>query len=162
MSPNGEAASFDPAQLPQGRKVTARSASEQPTGDDLVSFTIEAATGRVVSVEAVDAAGARRELSDTERAEFAGKQPAATLEGIVEQAFEAGIDCVLGGAAGDEEVPKSGEDADLRRALLRSLIVHSAARPLTQRDVLARAIVGTLIAQGPSFAAAEPESSVPH
>jgi hypothetical protein len=98
----------------------------------------------------VDAAGTRHELSDQERADIAGKQPEATLESIVEQAFEAGIDCVLGDAARDEEPPESGEDAELSRALVRSLIGHSAAKRLVERDVLSRAIVGTLIANASS------------
>jgi len=141
MTPTDERASFEP----EGREARARSArSERTATADLISFTVEAATGRLIRVDAVDAAGTRRELSDDQRASLA-IDDSPTMENIVERAFEAGIDCVLGGEAVEDEAEEA-DDADLRRALLRSLIARSAAKRLIQREVLRRAIVGTLIA----------------
>jgi len=81
---------------------------------------------------------------------IAGKAKEATLERLLEQAFEAGIDCVLTHARADPEPPESDEDAELSRAVLKSLIEHSAARRLMGREVLSRAIVATLIQQAAS------------
>jgi len=146
MSPQDEPASFDPKAPGEGRKK-ASSSAEQPAANNLLAFTVDVDTGQVVKIESVDTAGERHELSEDVRAGLASKQEKATVEAVVEQAFLAGIDVVLG-APGEGEAPEADEeDADLRRVLLRSLISHSPARRLVQRDVLARAIVGSLIEQ---------------
>ncbi|HEX4711900.1 hypothetical protein [Phenylobacterium sp.] len=146
MSPPDEPASFDPQTPGEGRKK-ASSSAEQPAAKNLIAITVDADTGRVVKIESVDAAGERHELTEDVRASLAHKQVRATVEGVVEEAFEAGIDLVLG-APGEAEGPDADEeDADLRRVLLRSLIRHSPAKRLVQRDVLAQAIVGSLIEQ---------------
>jgi hypothetical protein len=146
MSPQDEPASFDPQTPGEGRKKTSSSA-EQPAAKNLIAFTVEADTGRVVKIESVDAAGEHHELSEDVRASLARKQAKATVEAVVEQAFEAGIDVVLGASAEAEGPDADEEDADLRRVLLRSLIRHSPAKRLVQREVLAQAIVGSLIEQ---------------
>src|SRR5262245_39084590 len=111
MTPIDEPASFEPkGPEPDRRKARPPSAtSERQTSADLVSLMVDAATGRLISVEAVDAAGTRRELPDDLRASLATLNGALTVEGIVEQAFEAGIDCVLGGEGAAEE---AGEESD--------------------------------------------------
>jgi hypothetical protein len=122
--------------------------------------TLDAATGRIVKIEGIDATGARRELPEDKRTRLA--EAGVTLQGIVEQAFEAGIAYVLGDRAGEEEPPESDDDAELSRMLLQSLIKHSAVERLMQRETLARAIVGTLIEQAAGFNAAAPEKTATH
>jgi hypothetical protein len=132
-------------------------ATEAASSADLVAFTVEAGTGRIVKIEAVDASGAHHELTEVEKARLAKSEAKATVEGIVEQAFEAGIGCVLGAGGGEKEGPDSEEEAELRQVLLRSLIKRSAARRLMKREVLSQAIVGTLIEHAASSRGAKSE-----
>jgi hypothetical protein len=111
----------------------------------LITATIDAATGRVVDVRSVDEAGASTELTTDRRATLSRQSGAATLEDLFEQAFEAGIACVLGDDADSAEAEESKDDAALRQRLLRSMIENSAARRLMRNEVVGRAIVGTLI-----------------
>jgi hypothetical protein len=106
----------------------------------LFAFTIDANTAQVVKFEPLDASGARCELTDDERSAAAS----GGLEQALEQAFEAGIGCVLGSEDKDEEGDES-QDGELRHLLLAPLLEHSPARRLLQREVLNRAILGTLI-----------------
>jgi hypothetical protein len=116
-----------------------------PTGG-LITATIEAATGKIVDIRSVDAAGESSELTMDRRARLSEQVGEATLEDLVEQAFEAGIACVLGDdPEADAETGESEEDAALRHEILQPMIAHSAARRLMQQEVLGRAIVGTLI-----------------
>ncbi len=133
---------------------TTSSTTEQPVSAGLVALTVDAATGRIINVEGVDAVGARHAFSEVERARFIEKGGEATLERVVEQAFEAGIDCILGAESDETKPLESEEDAELSRVLLRSLIEHSAAKRLLGQDVLSRAIVATLIEQAASGRAA--------
>ena len=64
---------------------------------------------------------------------------------MLEQAFEAGIACVLGDADVEDDPPESAKDADLRRLLLRPLLEEGAAKRLMQREILSRAMLTTLI-----------------
>ena len=146
MSPVEEAPSFDP-ESPAGaeRKRKSPRSETGPKAARLVTITVDADAGRVVGIEGLDAAGQRQDLSDDERAALAEQAPTTTLRDIVEQAFEAGIGCVLGRQAAKADTPESEFDADLSRALLQSLISQSAARRLMQFDVLGPAIVGSLI-----------------
>ena len=112
---------------------------------DLLTITVRAGTGQIVKIESVDDTGTRHELSDKEKATLATKKGRATLETILEQAFEAGIVCVLGDEVGEDDPAEAEEERDLRHFLLQPLIEDSAAAHLMQRDVLSRAILGTLI-----------------
>ena len=107
-------------------------------------MTFDAATGQVVRVEGVDAAGGRHDLSDDEKAKLAQTEAGETLQGVIEEAFEAGIACALGDQVGETE-PESEEDAELSRMLLRSLIQHSPAQRFMQRERLGRTIVRSLV-----------------
>jgi hypothetical protein len=158
MSPNEESEPGSAAQGSAAQKPKASSPAAESGGNaDLVGLTVEPATGRIVKVEVVDAAGVRHELSEEERAKLLKADRETTLESIVERAFEAGIDCVLGGADdNDDEPAESDEDAELRRVLLRSLIDHSAAKRLMEPDILGRAIIGAAIADASSSRAARP------
>jgi hypothetical protein len=164
MPPIDENPTFEPKQpAAKAREPKTRpAATERPASPNLVSLTIDAATGRIVKIEGADAAGARRELSEGQISRLARTEAGATLQSIVEQAFEAGIAYVLGDRAGEEEPPESDDDAELSHLLLQSLIKRSAAERLMQREILARAIVGTLIEQAAGFSAGPSETTATH
>ena len=132
-----------PAKKSPGAKSS--SAASEVLHPDLLTFTIQARTGQIVKIESVDSTGVRHELSDEEKTNLAKQKSKATLEDMLEQAFEAGIACVLGDADGEDGAPESAKDADLRRLLLRPLIEEGAAKRLLQRDILSRAMLTTLI-----------------
>jgi hypothetical protein len=133
------------------------------SAEKLFTFTIDARTAQVVKFETLDASGARHELSDDEKASLARDGINGGLEEFVEQAFEAGIACVLGGDERQENADEPGEEAELRHLLLTPLIEHSPAKRLMQRDALNRAILGTLIqhaTQAPAAAASSPATEL--
>jgi len=157
MPPIDETPSFEPAPPTSGARKTKGGSTEQPPTSGLISVTLDPATGSIVSVESMDAAGERRELSEEEKSRLSKAANGATLQDLVERAFEAGIGCILGDSAGEDEPPEPDDDAELSRMVLQSLIKRSAVERLMQREILGRAIVGTLIAH-----AAEPESAATH
>ena len=110
---------------------------------ELFALTIDAATGRIVALERVDDGGERHALSPEERTRLAKAQFGSPLRRLVEQAFEAGIEFVLGDS--DDNEPESKADGELSRLLLRSLIERSRIRPLMENESLDAAAVGTLI-----------------
>ena len=110
----------------------------------LVSFTIDVRSGRIVKLEAVGPGGERRELSPEETFRLA-TQRGSTLEDVLERTFEAGISSVLDGAPLEEAETETEEELKLRRLILRPMIEKSAAGRLMKREVLGRAILGTLI-----------------
>jgi hypothetical protein len=118
------------------------SSSEQAARPERFAFTMDAKTGEIIQIESIDAAGARRELSKDEKASLATGNGRPGLEQIIEQAFEAGIACLLGG---EDEPDEAKEEAELRHILLKPLIDESSAAGLMRPDVLDRAIVETLI-----------------
>ncbi len=168
MPPVDEPMSFEPGKSPaEARKpktaspaTEQRAAAEPPPSSDLVALTVDAATGRIVRVEGVNAAGARHDLSGDEKARLAKTEVGATLQGIVEEAFEAGIACALGQGADETEPSESEEDAELSRTLLHALIERSAAKRFLRREVLGRAIVGTLVRQAAGVA--PPDNAAVH
>ena len=132
-----------------------KKSSEQKSSDDtsephpdLLTVTIDTKTGQIIKIEGANGTRARHELSDEEKASLAKKAGRATLEAIIEEAFEAGIACGLGEEADEDEPVESEKDANLRHLLLRPLIENSAAKRLMRRDVLSRAILKTLIGHG--------------
>ena len=111
-----------------------------------VTITIDAESAEVVRVEGVDATGARHELSDEEKASLMQERREERVTALVEQAFEAGIACVLGVEEEEEKTTQeTPEDAEFRRQLLAPLIERSGLGQLTERPALNRAILGTLI-----------------
>ena len=121
----------------------------------LFTFTIDASTAQIVKLETQDASGARHELSDEEKASLAQTGTEDNLEEFVERAFEAGIDCVLGGGEGEGKADEPADEAELRRLLLTPLIEHSPVKRLMQREALSRAILGTLIQHATTKAPAD-------
>jgi len=113
--------------------------------ESLLSFIVNPRTSQVVKVEWIDKGGARRELSAEEKSNLAKEKGQVTLEGILEQAFEAGIASVFGGTGREKDRPESGRDAKVRRLLLQPLIDNSAAKRLMRDDVLSKAVVDKLV-----------------
>jgi hypothetical protein len=120
----------------------------EPHPDDLLTVTIDTKTGQIIKVEGTNGGRAHHELSDEEKASLAKKTGRATLEAIIEEAFEAGIACGLGEEADEDEPVESEKDANIRHLLLRPLIENSAVKRLMRRDVLSRAFLKTLIGNG--------------
>ncbi len=123
---------------------TNESGAIHESGAKLFTFTVDARTAQIVKFESLDSSGARYELSDDEKVSLAREGSSDGLEDLVEQAFEAGIACVLG-EEGRSETKESEEDAELRHLLLTPLIEHSLAKRLLKGEVLNRALLGTLI-----------------
>jgi hypothetical protein len=121
-----------------------QSAAPPESGVKLFTFTVDAKTAEIVKFESFDASGARCELSDDEKSSLAKKGNGDELEDLVEQAFEAGIACVLGEGAGSQ-IKESEEDAELRHLLLIPLIERSLAKRLLKGEVLNRTLLDTLI-----------------
>ncbi len=151
-----------PAGRPTAARASRRAAAAPPkAADALVVVTLKVSDGSIQTIEAVDPGGARHLLTAAEAAKLLGDRPDSTVEGLVHQAFEAGIACILDEsqprAAADEASGESREDAILHDELLDALIERSPAKRLLQRDVLNSALLGTIIsgASGPTPAPAE-------
>ena len=132
----------------QARGETADRPGELRTDRPASSYltvTIDADSARVIRVDAVDATGSAHELSSDERAQLVKGWSDDKLQDVVEQAFEAGIACVLGGEL-SRPTAESPEDVELRHRLLGPLIERSAVGRLMERGALNRAVLKTLIA----------------
>jgi hypothetical protein len=134
----------DAPKEPTGEPKSSHSASEAGTDSDLLTVTVHANTGQVVKIESLGGPGAH-ELSVEEMKSLAKEKGEVTLEELLEQAFEAGIACMLGGGAERQNARETEEEADLRHLLLKPLIKRSPVEGLLHSDVLRRAMLGTLI-----------------
>jgi hypothetical protein len=163
MASNDQPASFEPkpSASQEHRRKPASGAADPSAVDGLVAIMVDLKGGRIVRIEYAGPAGDRHELSREDTARLAGDGPDATLQRLVEQAFQAGIDCVLGSDAEDEQ-GESKQDADISQALLRSLIETSPVTRLMKREVLDRAIIGTLIRHAADAGAEPPRSAAAH
>ena len=108
----------------------------------------------------MDSSGARRELTDADKASLA-ETPQPTLEAIVEQAFEAGIACVLGDYATPDEDSELNDEAEERRLLLAPLMERAGAHGLLERNLLGRALLATAIQHATAPRTASPEAGQP-
>jgi hypothetical protein len=132
-------------------KSASREESKMTEADSAIArhlaFTIDTQTGDIVKLERLDSNGARHELSESEKAQLVRARDAGVigLEEFLEQAFEAGIACVLGDDDSPDLASETEADTELRRVLLTPLMESSHARRLLRREVLGRAILGTLI-----------------
>jgi len=111
----------------------------------LVSFTIDTETAQIVRLESVDSNGGSHELSEDEKLNLAREVGEEGVGEMLEQAFEAGIECVLGNGAHTRASRESAEEAELRHLLLAPLIADTPAKRLLQPRVLHRAILETLV-----------------
>ena len=144
--PNRRKSSHKEADMTESTEpeVANESGVSNQTEAKFFTITIDPKTAQIVKFESLDESGTRHELSEDEKVSLAKEGGGDKLEEIVEQAFEAGIACVLGG--GDKgQIQETEEDAELRHLLLTPLIEHSMAKRLMRDDVLNRAILGTLI-----------------
>src|SRR6516165_3995369 len=144
---NARGKSRSPDKKNSARKSSADT-SEPLSHPDLLTVTIDANTGQIIKIEGVNGTRARHELSDAEKVSLAKKTGRATLEAIIEEAFEAGIACGLGEEVDEDEPVESEKDANIRHLLLRPLIENSAVKRLMRREVLSRAFLKTLISDG--------------
>jgi hypothetical protein len=113
-------------------------------GDRFI-FEIDAKSGVVSKCEVIDLGGVRRELSEDEQANLANVRMQDRLEGLLERAFESGIANALGGTDEEDDQQEDEEEEELRRVLLDPLLEKSIVRRLMRRNVLAPAILRTLI-----------------
>jgi len=139
------AATDNAQRKPRARDKKGSGPKSSLADQDLLTVTIHAKTGQIVKIERVNGPDAHHELTAEEKASLAKESGRATLEAIIEQAFEAGIAYVLGDEGDEDDPMESEKDANLRHLLLQPLIENSAAKRLIRRDVLSRAILKTLI-----------------
>ena len=127
------------------RKPTRSAPTADTPATALIAIMIDVDTGRVVDVEGRDTSGSRRDLSTTEKATLVNRWGSRSVEDLLEQAFEAGIACVLDGDMEPDSTDESPDDAKLRRLLLAPLIERSGVKRLMESAVLDRAISSTLV-----------------
>ena len=126
-----------------GTRKQRKEPGAEASARSLLTFTVDATTGNVVTVETLDASGARRPVSVRQQKTLA-REGRERLESVLEEAFEAGIDCVLG----DSDQPEAVEgelDAKLRHDLIAPLLQGSPAGRRLKRESLQRVRLGTLI-----------------
>ena len=131
-----------PKATPDARKAKATAAEK--TSGGVYSFTVDTGTGRIVTVESVDGAGIRFPLSSEEKSKLAKAHSTKPLRRLVEEAFEAGIEFVLGESAGSD-VPESKEEGELSGMLFQTMIEGSKVGKLVKSDRLDRTVIETLI-----------------
>lgn len=137
--------------MASSENVTARAPDQVPGGPTrepaIYALTIDADEGRILKFEKVDSNGVHRELSDQEQSDLARSVAGSTLKAMIEQAFEAGINCLLDDAEEKDDGEESRDAVDVRRALLQSLINQTQAAALLQDKALGTAIVRTAFQQ---------------
>lgn len=145
---------------PGKRRKTAGTPAAPEGTEGTIVVTLNAGTGSIEKIEIVGRDGSRHELSAKEASGFLAEHPKSTLEDVVQEAFEAGIACVLDDwsdvGAADDGSSESREDALLHEILLGALIQRTAAKRLLSRDVLNRAMLGTIISEAPEAEAPPP------
>lgn len=134
--------------MPATDDVEARAPDQIPGGPmrepEIYTLTIDTDQGRILKLEKIDSNGMQRALSEQEQAAL---DAGPTLKSMIEQSFEAGINCLLDDVGGDDEAHDPKEVVDLRRSLLESLISQSEAAALLQNKALGTAIVRTAFQQ---------------
>ena len=143
------------------REPNEKAPSPVGPGPGLFAFTIDASTGQIAELEKVDSAGVRRVLSDQDKASLQALKSWHTLESIVEQAFEAGIACILGNADDEDEAQDLDGEAEVRRTLLLPLMERSRTMTLLQGGVLGQAILATALQQTTAPCASEAAGAPP-
>jgi hypothetical protein len=126
-------------------EATKTTASTQTPPPRRFAFTLDANTGEIAKIENVDSSGQRRDLSRAERLDLAKELPGVGVEALLEQAFEAGIACLLDDEVTKEDEKETEEEAGVRQVLLQDLMERTFAAKALRREVLRRAVVQTLI-----------------
>jgi len=114
------------------------SAKRERASDDETKqliFTLSAATGAIIKIEIVDAAGKRKEVPWEETLALAGKDNLHEIEATLDEAFEAGISSVFEPTDDDGPSDETEEEKELRRVLLMHLIGPNVRRRLQHRLV---------------------------
>ncbi|HYX47585.1 MAG TPA: hypothetical protein VE820_12285 [Sphingomicrobium sp.] len=132
-----------PKATPETKKPKPASPSESAVAG-IYSFTVDTGSNRIVTVERVDSDGTRHALTAEEKTKLAKSPPAMPLRRLVERAFEAGVDYVLGGDS-DGEPPETKEEGELSGILVQTMIKGSKASELVKGDTLDRTVIDTLI-----------------
>lgn len=143
-----------PKTVPEPRKPKAAATEPKPP-PGLYALTVDTANARIVSVEKVDGSGDRQPLTAEEKTQLAKAHGPMPLRQLVERAFEAGIDALLGDESGADK-PESKEDGEFSSMLLQTLIEGSKARELVKGDTLDRAMIGALIAHAAKSSTSSP------
>jgi hypothetical protein len=136
------------------RKPKEAASPSEASPAERLSFTVDPSTGKIDRIEAVDAAGVRRDLGPEDRARLQQTRSVRSLQQIVEEAFLAGLEYALG----DEENGPSEPPSAAEHQLLLPLIEHSAARRLMRPDVLRQAAALDLIRSAASARPARPSN----
>lgn len=132
-----------PKAAPETKRPKSAASSERPAAG-IYSFTVDTGSNRIVMVERVDSDGTRHALTADEKTKLATTPPAMPLRRLVERAFEAGVDYVLG-ADSEAEAPESKEEGELSGILVQTMIKGSKANELVKGDTLDRTVIDTLI-----------------
>jgi hypothetical protein len=148
-----------PAEQPNSARRSRPASRVPPKNKDeaLVIVTLRASNGSIVKIEGMEPGGERHQMSAAEAAQLLGDRTKSTVEGLVHEAFEAGLAWVLddqSNGATDDAAGDSQEYAALHDDLLDDLIEHSPAKRLLRRDVLHGAVLRTIISEAAGAAPA--------
>jgi hypothetical protein len=137
-----------PKTVPEARKprpAPDKAATDKaPSG--LYAFTVDTGKGSIVTIEKIDH-NTRQMLTAAEKAQLAKQHDGMSLRQLVEQAFEAGIECVLGDGGATAKAPESKQESELSSVVLQSLIEGSKTRELVEPAALDRTIISSLFTQ---------------
>lgn len=102
-----------------------------------IELVLTISKGEVISIEALDDAGKRIEVSEREFAELSGEDEMEDLEAALEEAYAAGIGDVL-----EESVEAEFDDEDqrLHNAIVREAAARQLLRSGVRRLILRRAL----------------------
>ena len=132
-----------PKAAPETKRPKSTAQSERPAAG-IYSFTIDTGSHRIVTVERVDSDGTRHPLTADDKTKLAKTAPVMPLRRLVERAFEAGVEYVLGADA-ETEFPESKDESELSGILVQTMIKGSKANELVKSDTLDRSVIETLI-----------------
>jgi len=126
-----------------------KSGTEAAGSEDMeqqLVVTINPAMGGIVKVEKIDKAGKHQDLSEEECAKLVGKDAVEEIEAALEEAFEAGVNGVLGDEYETEGESEDEDDEDkaIRRFLISEVLVGRSVR----RRIMHRLLLSRLIRRG--------------
>jgi hypothetical protein len=106
--------------------------------------TINHAMGTIVKVERIDKAGKHQELSEQDCAKLVGNDEVEEIEAALEEAFEAGVNGVLGDEYETDGEYEDDEDKSIRRFLISELLVGRSVR----RRIMHRLLLSRMLRRG--------------